>query len=268
MAKYQAGAQSTVDDFISQLNTFLAANGWTIDFFGTYNSHNRLHAHKSTSHFEIWYYTASVVYVAGCTGYSAGQAPTAQPGVSPTPFFWAIYNTPNTYLFVSVDEGVYILTNTGGYKGMMFLGDITEKTSAWTGGQFISGQLSTGNHLIISGTANSNASLFLNGSWTPIVASNAASGVTGLYGSFALSSKQPNAYNAGLLMLPIRIFQRDATTAALLRPLGYFPSLRGIRGGKVYAFLEEVVIGSDTWLFYDDSMATNTEPTLMFKLAA
>jgi hypothetical protein len=78
----------------------------------------------------------------------------------------------------------------------------------------------------------------------------------------------PNAYNAGLLMLPIRIFQRDAPTAALLRPLGYFPSLRGIRGGKVYAFLEEVVIGSDTWLCYDDSMATSTEPTLMFKLAA
>lgn len=269
MALYQSGQVASADGFISDLNTFLAANGWTVDFFGLYSSHNRLHAHKGLFHVEIWYRDASSINIAGCTGYDSGSAPIAQPSVSATLYNYVIFSTANTYMFVSVAEGVYIFNYRSGYKGLIFLGSIVDKSSAWTDGLFISGMTAQAtNNNPLTGVSGTGTLLYIDGAWKTVSAVASAGAVTGLNGAFSLNTKMPNPYNGGHLMVPIRVFERNATTASLLHPLGHFPSVRGILGGDVYVHGQEVPLGTDTWLATDDSAGyNNTIPSYMFKLA-
>ena len=70
------------DDFILKAKTFLEANGWTITYFGLYNSHNRLHVSKGGVYFCLYWASTTTIYLVGHTEYNPALAPASQVGVS------------------------------------------------------------------------------------------------------------------------------------------------------------------------------------------
>ncbi len=91
---YETGVTADHHDVLAKANTFLAANGWTVDGYGADGSDGyRLHVHKGAIYFvlkstnlnpstDITQHTAKHIYVCGATGYASGSAWNAQPGTS------------------------------------------------------------------------------------------------------------------------------------------------------------------------------------------
>lgn len=276
MAAYELFAATTTDLMIQNIKNKAEAYGWTIDFFGIYSSHNRLHLHNAYgAHFEIWWSSTSVANIKACTGYDSGAIPTAQPGVSETCQF--ISNLQHLIVITTHTVFVKIFGTASGYINFQF-GYINDKIGSWSGGICISSTSITGLPAYSSrlwyGYYVHWSQVFINGAWSfrlsALGGSNTVGGgVNGICES-ELYSKMPLAYSGGILPVPILLVQIDPTTTSYLHPIGYAPDARCFNGGNVYVQLEEIIINGEKWLALNQEEAGGTfltSPNLLLRLA-
>lgn len=252
MALYQLYTFTNTDQLISDLRDFASANGWTIDFFGTYNSHNRLHFHKGSAHFECWYYMVSSAYINGCTGYSSGSTPTAQPTPSSSlqiDYLPYSYTGSAQYCFVSTGDAIYVgrqrNTSTLNWDWACFCESIDKRDMVWTGGQYVSG---THTAPMPFGPYGSKSSMLVNGAWTPTSGDGSVGQVSGSVADTTLALKQPLINNGSIVPIPVKVYVRNATTSTLLHPAGYAPGFYRCDGGDIYAVGETIPVDADTYL--------------------
>lgn len=244
MPAFELFAATTTDLFIANIKAKAEAYGWTIDFFGTYLTHNRLHLHNSDgSHFEIWYQSATLVNIRGCTGYASGSIPTDQPGVSANVQLYSNY----WHFIVIGKHSIFIKGSysTGAYYIMQF-GTVVDKKGGWTGGHCISSCVTATGFDLWLGYATGYSQVYINGSWSTQVSANGG-GVKGICDS-ELYTKMPFAYSGGIMPVPMMLVQLDPTTPANLHPIGYAPDFRSFNGGDVYAPLTTMTLDGEVWL--------------------
>ncbi len=270
MAAYELFAATTPDLAIANIKTKAEAYGWTIDFFGTYNSHNRLHLHNADgAHFELWWLSSLGFYIAACTGYSSGSAPTAQPGVSSSLQITGNYAT----LIVVCPSSIYLkIFKDGTLPQNIQFGMIEEKIGVWAGGVFISSTCPASNSYAFSLWSTYSlysSQVLINGIWSTPVTSNGGA-VYGVCES-ELYTKMPFAYSGGILPAPLMLVQINPSTTTYRIPLGYAPDVRMFSGGSVYSSLEEITIDGETWLAINQSETGGTFlgiPDTLIRLAA
>ena len=268
MSNYEYHLFTSVDTLLSDLNTFVGANGWSVDFFGVYSGHNRLHVHKDTAHFEFWWYNAAVVGFVGCTGYLSGNSPSTQPGASGISLidnFTVFTGVTLAYRFIIFGSSLYIgkpLYTTGLWVWTA-VGSIVDKVGSWTGGQFICG-LATTSYFF---TPNSylNSQLLINGAWTPRTLAGGFAG--GSAATDKLIVNQPFNYNAGILPCPVTLFVHDTVLdTSTFHPLGFAPNVMRFSGGGSYVMEQIITIGSQTWIAMPNNALACGVDDLLFRL--
>lgn len=266
MPAYELFAATTADLFIANIKAKAEAYGWTIDYFGTYSGHNRLHLHNSAgSHFEIWYAFATTINIRGCTGYTSTATPLEQPDTSGT----VTFDAASYWHFIVV--GKYSILMKSSLSSSYFVtqfGTIVDKIGAWSGGHFIS----TGSYPLDlwQGYASGMSQVFINAAWSTLTTTNGG-GVSGVWES-ELSTKMPFAYSGGILPVPMLLVQRDITTPANMHPIGYAPDVRCFRGGDVYEPLTPITIDGESWLPFNrlelNSVTATSMADTLVRLAA
>lgn len=272
---YQSYTFTTANQFVIDLATFAEANGWTIDLNAVYlTSYRRLHLHKGAAHFELRSYSATQVYLSGCTGYG-GTSPATAPGYCGRENILA--NTVGqTYRFVSTPNALYFHNaQVNPYWGGMFT--ITDKVGAWTEGFGFQASVSAGK--LFSTTAclatNGGAQIYYNGTWSPVCTTSLLA--NSFIGNFVSTkwvipvTNQPNIYNGGLTPSPILLMLVSPLDTAKRVPIGFAPDLTVTNGGTIYSAWDELVIGADTYIITPPSGQTalgSTSGDQLFKLGA
>jgi len=262
MALWETGSVAGAGAYLDLLKAFAETNGWTIDL---YVASSRAHLHKGANHFELYVYSGDI-RIYGCTGYASGSAYNAQPGTNAYYKPISPYTTSAPYIFVSCGNTLYFMAwrSYYGKSGWGCIGEITDKIGAWNGGQFFCGMSGGGDNFF---TTDSSVAMYFEGAWhdggTVNSTTSAAGSVVGMNatGGTALSQKQPNPYNLGILPIPVALFRRNPDNTAQYIPIGYAPGLRLISGGDVYTNLEEITIGADSCLLTIGNLrSVYTEP--------
>lgn len=258
MSLYEAHTDTTTADIlIAQLKAFAEANGWTVAYFGTYNSHNRLHLLKNGCYFAFWYAEDYKLYVGGHTGFNSALAPGAQPGMSGV-VYWGVGAGGNCD-FISTPYAIYFryLTADSGHNRLVGFGMIPagDKIGSWTGGAFITGFGSSAARngsfttypaqYYNNGGYTVQSSFFINGGWSALACSAAGAVVSYPCG---VRSEMPFYYNMGVLPFPLLAARLNSVNTTYLHPIAWFPDLHVISGGDVYGHLDEVTVGADTVL--------------------
>jgi hypothetical protein len=267
MAFYQYGIVTTANQLVADFKILAEANGWTIDLFTTYLTYNRVHLHKGSSHFEVYATAGTAFSVVGCTGYSSGAIPTAQPGATAakdTGYVTANYG----FCLISTAGGLYIGHFSNGHNYWCWAGICTlqAKIGTWADGIICFNSYSQ--PFNISAYTSGESQLYINGAWTPSVA---AGGFCGSVGSdLDMCAKQPMEYNAGILPIPITLFVRLVTDYTKFQPIGFAPGMYRCNGGNIYTTAEEIPVGADTYLIMPCNGATIglSSHDLLFKLGA
>lgn len=247
MALYQQYTCTTANQYVQDFAAFAAANGWAIDFNGAYlTSYWRVHLHSGDAHFEMRSFSATGVYLSGCTGYTPATTPALQPGYSGAERNFTL-TVGGVYWFVSVLGAIYFsLSSTSIFWGAIFL--IQKKIGNFTGGGGfcipIANALFQANCYASTGGY---AQVFYNDQWSPSVAAGGLAGSN--VGSWTMAAgRQPIAYNAGLMPLPVLLGITNTSDTTKIHPLGFAPGLYRTNGGDIYNIADELVIGSDTYL--------------------
>lgn len=267
MPAFELFPATTTDLFIANIKAKAEAYGWIVDFFGTYLAHNRLHLHNSAgSHFEIWYQNGAEANIRGCTGYSSGDIPTAQPGVSSNVRVYSNY-------WHLVVVGPSSITIKGSYSSSYWIvqfGAIIDKVGGWSGGTCISGATTSTGYDLWIGYEQAYSQVLINGSWSTSV-SGGGGGVKGICES-ELYTKMPFAYSGGIMPVPMLLVQLNATTPSNLHPIGYAPDFRSFNGGDVYESLTPITLDGESWLpfsrFELGTVLATTTPDTLIRLAA
>jgi hypothetical protein len=260
MALFATKPFTNANQYIADLQDFAEANGWVIDFFGTMNNNNRLHLHKGSSHFEVWYYNAARIVISGCAGYNPGADSNNQPNAHPG----GITHLPGSgaveAYFVSSGQSLYfgVGNSSGPGKQPMWGGlcTITHKIGSWSGGLLITGgdQFATNSSSRYFFADNGSfASLYFNGAWTP----KSQNGANGLYGRLInhenafTDATQPAAHNLGIVPMRVPFFIRNTANAGLVHPLGFAPGIVSCGPGTLYNLHEIIDIGGvpHLWTF-------------------
>lgn len=280
---------ATVDQFLENLKTTAEASGWGIDYWGTYSGANyRLHLHNTAgAHFDFVYKNANLATVYGCTGYSAGAAPAAQPNASAGMDVYVI----RSHLIVVGPDAIFIrhASSSVAESRAWQIGAITEKIGNWPGvGVCISGVMAHtsvnyrntlwGAHTTVSGdvAAVSSAGLIsqvlLGGGWT----ANAVK----MYNNYPVDTiasaaergilfKQPMAYSGGILPVPLLLYRVTSASPVLLQPIGYAPGVLYAYGGDVYREFDVTIINGTRWLWvcqgYNDG---SVPPNMLVQIPA
>lgn len=268
MAYYTAGTCTTAATLLSSISTFLTSNGWTVDIITS----TRLHVHKAAVHIEFWM-SGNSLYTMACTGYDSGLSSALQPGGagSLTYVQLSFQSTTLSFVFVSTANAFYMaLQHYGGYayRALLGFGTVVDKFGSWTGGLFFAaGSMGSQQNASLFEPDRDVFRLFINDAWTPL--STAASGAMGgLNVLTALRTKQPNAYNAGILPQPVFMFKRNSSNASLFHPVGYFPDVMAFSGGAVYVEGEQLTINGVAWVATAMNPFATAVPYLLFKVGA
>lgn len=276
MAYYQKfTAATTANQFLIDLAAFVAANGWTIDFDGVYNtSYRRLHFHQGAAHFDLYSNSTVGLELYGCTGYNGGLAPNLQPGVNGTGKSYAVV-AGAAYWMISVKGGIYICMlalTTNVWTGWCSFFIIEDKVGSWLDGfGLAASSYSYGPPFANDWYGNPQyGQLYINGVWSPAAY---ADGVVGNVVASSLSTKMPNHYNGGLVPMPILLMKCPAVDSTKRLPLGYVPGVYQTNAGDIYTVGNELVIGSDTYLItpassYFSKVGTVNQVDFLFKLGA
>ena len=275
MPYYQSYVFTSANQMVLDLAAFAEANGWTIDLNAAYlTSYRRLHLHKGSAHFELRSYSATGIYLSGCTGYG-GTSPATAPGYCGREN--VIANTVGaTYSFVSTVSGLYFHNaQAGPYWGGLFT--VAAKVGAWTEGFGFQAAGTAGKLFGVTAclTTNGGAQLYYNGAWSPVSAAVALA--NSLVGNFQASNwtipvaNQPSMYNGGLMPSPILLMLASPLDTAKRIPLGFAPGLLATSGGTIYSPWDELVIGADTYVITPSSGQSalgSTAGDQLFKLGA
>lgn len=272
MALYQSYTFTTANQWLIDFAEFVAANGWTIDYDGVYNtSYRRVHFHKGTAHFDFYSASATAIVEIGCTGYDSGTTPALQPGAG-------IISRQNTfgvgvaYMFVSTPGAIYFGNNElsigAWYWGSIFT--VQSKVGNWTDGHGLSQAAAAFFGTNAHTNGNGYAQIYYNGGWSP--AQSAAAGC--LHGTGVqteLPTKQPNFYNGAIIPFPIILFIYNVTDSTKRHPIGYLPGVYGCCGGDIYSPGDQIIIGSDTYIIMplgNANIGVATTGDLLFKLGS
>lgn len=279
MSLYAAHTDTTTADIlIAQLKVFAEANGWTVVYYGTYNSHNRLHLLKNGCYFAFWYAEAYKLYVGGHTGFDSALGPGAQPGMSGV-VYWGVGASGNCD-FISTPYAIYFRYLTVDWNnnrlvgfGMIPAGD---KIGSWTGGAFITGFDDSGARngsftaypaqYYNNGGYVAWSSFYINGAWSTLACASAGAVVSYPCG---VRGEMPFYYNMGVLPFPLLAARLNSVNTTYLHPVAWFPDLYVVRGGDVYGHLDEVTVGADTMLMVSlsgDSSPSFSPAAAMFRL--
>lgn len=267
MSLTEQGTITSANQVVESLKNFVAANGWVVDFYGLYNAYNRLHCSKAGAHFEIYATAASVVTNLGCTGYTSGAIPTAQPGASATAPM--TFTAGALYCLVSSGNSIYLgataTTASGSWLWGGF-GQIGEKVGVWPGGQWVAAG-AAGAVLFNATTYTSHkCKLLRNGVWSGISLVEGA--VKGSASDLSLLSAQPNHYNGAIVPVPILLSVANATTS-LFHPIGYAPGIYACKGGNIYMCGDIIPIGGVDHLLMPMATATIAAgEAYLFRLSA
>lgn len=162
---YSEVSVSSPDDVISKIATFATANGWTVDRNTLSGSNRTLTIRKGGSDYIHIYNTdATNVRVRASVGYSAADAPSAQPNVSAEKKI-TLGSGPYTKLFLMGNDSPAphihaIIEMTGGVYRMISVG-LLDKLGAWTGGTYVDGtEWSTSASLRYYWNNSTNSALF------------------------------------------------------------------------------------------------------------
>lgn len=270
MALYQQYTYSNNNTFLTDLATFLGSNGWTIDTNTVYNtSYRRLHAHKDALHFDAYTNAGSQVLFHGCTGWASGSEPNLQPGATPQKNFQS-FVVEQPYWFVSVAGAIYIGVFNGTSMSWAFFFHLIPKIGAWNDGFAVAGTV-TGSMLSqnMHTSTGGNGQLYINSDWTPLVAAGSLQG--SIYTSDLPASKGVNFYNGGIVPQPVVLWLNNGSDSSKKHPIGYAPGLYRANGCDIYSIMEEIVIGSDTYLImpsYAVTIGSFTYGDFLFKLGA
>jgi len=269
MPYIQTGTFTTYQQLVLDFADFAVANGWTVDFLGDYNGNKRFHFHKGAGqHFELY----GGPYALACTGYAAGSAPTAQPGVCNLGSYNAMnFTAGNPVMFISTAGGLYLGRFQGFWDFTVFFA-IQDKIGTWSGGHGFQAPFYQGSY-VFNGTGSlgytyGNLQMYINGVWSAY--NVLAGGVGGTFSSASpegdLTSAQPSDFNISIFPIPVLAYQILATDTTKYVPLGYVPGLyRGIVRG-VYISGETFMVGSDTFISFP---INNSSPLdYIFKLGA
>lgn len=270
MAYYQNYTFTTANQALQDLAAFAAANGWTIDFSGAYNtSYWRVHLHQGEAHFDFYSANATTFYMYGCTDYNSGLAPDLQPGASGIKSY--IYAVGKNYWFVAVAGAIYTahIDGSNGFNWGMF-GTISAKIGSWTGGACAQAN-SAANLLEISAytAANGYAQLYYNGAWS--AHNTAANGFCGSANTSDLPTKQPVVSNGGIIPIPVAVYVRNTTDSSKRHPMGYAPGLYRVSGGDIYSPGDIITIGGDEYIIfprYGAAIGYSAYGDFIFKLGA
>lgn len=266
MPYYQKHSSTTYNQFLIDLAAFVAANGWTVDFDGVYNTnYRRLHCHQGDMHVDLCT-GPGPVYMYRCTGYNGAAAPSVQPGAGSTS--GTGFYLMNSYWFVSTVGAVWIgLDNGSTYAWGGIWSQIT-KIGAWSGG--FGSHTPSAAQLFSEGCGSVSYcnQIYANNSWGTPGGAGALSGSAGLSD---LAVKQPVLCNAGIVPFPILITSYYAADITKRVPLGFAPGLFRTNGGDIYSPGDEISIGADTYLIlprYYGSVGNGQYGDYLFKLGA
>ena len=245
--------QSATNGILIAFKDFLSSNGWVIDFAETYlTTFYRVHVHKGTAHFDFWTSTTVAFNGVGCTGYTPGNTPITQPGVSNTKTYTWVVN--GQYMFVSFPHGVLLISIAilGNYGYGVIIHSVADKIGAWSEGIIISAMnASTG----ISGSscfaAHQNSQIYYNGGWSGNTA--LLKGMWGTDITSDLPSMPPAQYNSGMMLWPMIFGTMNAIDTTKHTPMGYYPDLFRSNSGDLYLAEETITIGADTYLILPNS---------------
>ena len=261
MAYYSAVSITSANEFIAALNTFAPSNGWTVDLYSPSGNY-RLHMHLGDLHVDLQVYSASALYLYGCTGFNSGAAASAQPGVSLSNAISGITGTITAH-FVSVLGGLYYVCL--GATAMVFNGGfftISKKVGSYTGGLVV---FATPVQPFVA-TMYLYGQVYLNGSWSP---HTQAKGLTGNATTHYIASRQPCRYNAAIVPCEITLFVRDSA-GTKYSPIGFVPGTYLCNGGDIYSIGDTITIGSDDHVILPSSTyyIGGASNDLLFKIAS
>lgn len=266
MPYYQNYTLTTANQFLIDLAVFVAANGWTVDFDGVYNtSYRRLHFHQGEMHCDLYTAASGSTYKYHCTGYDAGSAPSAQPGVGAGGSMSLTTTNYPSYWLVSTVGAVWIaLGHSTGYHWGAIWSQI-DKLGTWPGGF---GSKTPSSPLLFAdgcGVTGQGSQIYANGSWgTP----SGAGALSGSGGDVGLVTKQPVPCNSGIVLIPVLISSYYAADTTKRVPLGLAPGLYRAMGGDIYNSGDEIIIGDDTYLMLPSSTGGVAAGAYLFKLGA
>lgn len=273
----------TPDAVINQIVLFAAAAGWTVERNNLVGSSRTATLRRSGIYIHLWNPDAVSVQIVGSTGYSAGAAPNAQPGGSPSIGRANIGVGPYAKLFLfagtSPTEHVHIqIERQTGLCRMVSFGEL-EKVDAFTGGTFYDATCwtETGSAVSRGAWTNSSHPCFASGApivnnfgavhapadgktWARFNSSDSTSNRawTGLNNGTgdtasgegaltALFNLDINAMDNRRVGHPIRV---DVSRPAVWTPLGVLPGVRYIRM-DVFDFGQEVTdVDSLVWKIF------------------
>lgn len=271
MARYFETLVVDANTFINDLAAFLTENGATIDFHGVYNTnYRRVHFHIGGAHFDFYNTSATIVTVYGCTGYTPGALPNAQPGISTAQTFTT--NAGMREVFVSVFGALYICTSVaypsyvwGGY------GTMIDKVGAFTEGFFIHKPITNNFGPLSYNSSSGSAQLYYNGAWTTY--NVAAGGLIFDFGSGGglARQKMPNVFNGLIHPFDVGMYIINSSDTSKYHPIGIAPGLFKGNGGDIYVPGELIANGDDTYIVYprnDSDTGSTSNGDFFFKLEA
>lgn len=267
MAFYQKGIITTANQLVADFKVLAEANGWTIDLFTTYLTYNRVHLHKGTSHFEVYATSPMIFSIVGCTGYSAVDIPTAQPGATAQKPCVALV-AGQDFCIISTTGAICISYYNSSWAQRMWacIGTIQTKIGTFSDGMFCCNSYTS---FLGLDWFSYTGQLYINGSWTTEAAAGGFGGSVNY--DTHICAKQPMEYNAGILPVPVTLFLGLASNGTMKQPIGFAPGVFRCNGGNIYTRAEEITVGADTYLIMPYSslnIGNISYHDLLFKLGA
>lgn len=276
MALYQELTTTTSNQFLTDLAAFAAANGWTVDYSGVYNtSYYRIHISKGAAHFDAYSESTLGGKFYGCTGYSSGSPPASQPGVSAVKDFYLVASIP--LWLISTTGGLYAGMKTVSYFKWLALFIVSEKVGAWTDGHGLTVGITINSILPLMSdeaySTNYAAQIYINGAWSGNkVIANGLAGNNYIASGHMAATAQPCKCNQAMLFLPLVLFLHSTVDTTKKYPIGFLPGVSLSNSGSLYLTGDTFTVGTDTYIILPSLSLTvgagtiNTD--LLFKLGA
>lgn len=281
---YQTGTATGPADLLSKLETFIAANGWTVGAATT----GKVYYNAAVAVYCGVNWDTSNVYLLGCTGYNAAAAWNAQTGAA-TAVGQALSNDmagPYTaYHFFVTANYIHVVVEVSSGKYKHFVIGRLQKTGSYTGGDYygavywnmtggtITNYPDSGSHLYLwdaLGQGSSTGTVFRNGLHADIdgkttnwmrfygitLSTNYAHGVLRSSGIIdGLFDLGANSYNAITPLWPIPITvdrgSNQTSIAGVVEDMRIV-NMQSLAPGQV------MTIGSDEWLCFPVIQKTDT----------
>lgn len=146
---FETGTAAGVNDLLTKLSTFLAAQGWTINRDATEGSGRWLSVQKGSDLFLNFLSDPATsgttnpgpwIHLRGATGYAGGSAFTAQPGVQPNNSSAnKLTGSFAGYWFFEGDDYIHVVIEIEAGRFRHLQGGTLEKTCTFTGGTYTMG---------------------------------------------------------------------------------------------------------------------------------